>query len=478
MRFKGTLILLLLCACVGAYLYFYEIKGGEKREQAKQEEKVVWKVPADDVQQLDLTTQGTHITAVRSADKQWRITAPRPLDADADEWDRLASSASDISREQVVEDNAASLAPFGLDPPQTAVSVKTKDGKVHEIRFGANNPTGSFTYAAVQGKNQVIMVSSYVASAFNKKLDDVRNRALLKFDQFETQSFALKSDKGDLNLTKEGDRWWIQGKNRWGADSSAVNALLGDITNGRIKEFFDENPDDYSDFGWDKPTVDVHLTVGKDKGIKHLTIGREKSKLVSKGQQPKPEGKKAEGTTTVLYIARDESRPDLFFVDKELVDKLLKSPADLRDKALAIYQRSDIDSITVTNSKGTVSLSKSQAGDWVVGKDKKKAKWDAVNDVFDALEKPVKEFVDEPGPLSKYGLDAPVARVVLKQGANVKADCIFGGDTKDGLYAQILGESFIKVADKDSLSKLGKAEADYLEPPPPPPTPAPISPKK
>ena len=35
MRFKGTLVLLLLCAGFGGFLYFYEIKGGEKREKGK-----------------------------------------------------------------------------------------------------------------------------------------------------------------------------------------------------------------------------------------------------------------------------------------------------------------------------------------------------------------------------------------------------------------------------------------------------------
>src|SRR5512147_473002 len=110
MRFKGTLVLLLLCVGVGAFLYFYEIKGGEQRDKAKEAEKVIWRVPGDDVQQMDLITQGQHITAVRAADKQWRITAPRAVDADGDELNRVVSSASDITREDIVEDNAANLA--------------------------------------------------------------------------------------------------------------------------------------------------------------------------------------------------------------------------------------------------------------------------------------------------------------------------------------------------------------------------------
>ena len=44
----------------------------------------------------------------------------------------------------------------------------------------------------------------------------------------------------------------------------------------------------------------------------------------------------------------------MFFVDKEFVDKLLKTPGDLRDKTLAFFQRTDIDAVAVTNAKGAV----------------------------------------------------------------------------------------------------------------------------
>jgi hypothetical protein len=472
MRFKGTFVLLVLCAGLGAFLYFYEIKGGEKREKAKQEEKVVWKIPNDDVQQVDIITPALHIAALRSADKQWKITEPRPLEADTDEWNRLLGSACDISREDIVEENAADLAPFGLAPAQTTVALKTKDGKIHEIRFGGTNPAGTFNYAALQGKNQVFLVSSSVSSTFNKNLDELRNRAILKFESSEAQSLDLQSPKGKLNLSKEGDRWWMQGKEKWAADSAAVNSLLGDLSGGRVKEFFDDNPEDYTGLGFDKPILDVRLTVGKDKAIKHLVVGQEKSKLVKKGQKPVPAAKKTEPATPELYLARDDSRPELFFVEKEFVDKFLKDPADLRDKSLVVYQRFDIDGITITNAKGTVSLAKSQSGDWVVGNDKKKAKWDAVNEVFDALQNPVKGFVDTPGALSQYGLDKPEVRVILKQGPTVRVDCIFGKDGKDGVYAQVAGEPYLKIAEKASRDKLGKSESDFVEPPPPPAAPA------
>lgn len=484
MRFRGTLVLLIICAALGGYLYFYEIKGGEKREKAKQEENRLWKLESNTIQQIELISPTQHITAVRSGDKEWRITSPRPLDADSDELNRIASSAADMSRESVLEANATDQAKFGLKPAHTDLEFRTKDGKEYKISFGIKNPTGNSNYAAIPGKSEVFLVGSYTASTFDKKLEDLRNHSVLPFEQYETQSLDLQSSKGNLQLAKDNDRWWIQGKEKWAADSSAVSGALSALSGGRIKEFFDENPDDYTNLGFDKPFVDVRLIVGKNRAIKHLIIGTEKSKLLKKGEK-KPKGeaekkadkdkKKEEPSTNPpeLYLAKDESRKDLFFVEKDLADKLLKSPSDFRDKALAAFQRWDIDSIALTNSKGTFTFAKS-SGDWVLGDAKEKTKWDAANGILDALEKPVKEFIDDPAALSTYGLDKPAAHVVLKQGGTVKVDCAFGKEAKDGVYAQVQGESSVKVADKESLEKINKGEADFVEAPPPPmPAPAP-----
>jgi hypothetical protein len=123
MRFRGTLILLLICAALGGYLYFYEIKGGEQRARAKQEENRLWKLESADVQQLDLTFAGEHITATRIGDKDWKIAAPRVLEADSEEIERLASSGAALNRETTVETGATDLARLN-SKPRTAKPTK------------------------------------------------------------------------------------------------------------------------------------------------------------------------------------------------------------------------------------------------------------------------------------------------------------------------------------------------------------------
>jgi len=149
-------------------------------------------------------------------------------------------------------------------------------------------------------------------------------------------------------------------------------------------------------------------------------------------------------------------------VEKDLVNKLLISPNDVRDKALAPFQRWDVDSMILTNSSGTFHFAKS-GGEWFLGPAKKKAKWDAINGLLDVLEKPVKEWIDAPASYSSYGIDKPAIRIILKQGGTVLIDCSLGKAARDGIYALIAGDPSIKVADPEGLHLLNRTESDFLE---------------
>lgn len=245
-----------------------------------------------------------------------------------------------------------------------------------------------------------------------------------------------------------------------------MRSILNALSGGKIKEFFSENPGEYATLGLDKPLIEVSLTHGKDKAVKRLTIGLEKSKLKKRSGKSAAGADNAAGTeSSEIYLAQDASRTDLFFVEKELVDKLSQSAIDVRDKLLVSVQRWDVDSIELTNTKGHFTFAKLN-GEWFFGAAKKKARWDAVNGILDAMEKPVKEWIDKPGSPGEYGLDKPAMRIILKQGGTVLADCALGKSSKNGIYARVQGDSSIKVADPDGLSALDRGEPDFIEPAP------------
>jgi len=463
MRFKGTLILLLVCIGIGCFIYFYEIKGGEEREKAKEAENRFWMLESKAIQQIELQPQDQveRIVVARKGPEEWSIQIPRPLEADSDELNRLADSGAEIKHTSILEETAADQAKFGLSPAEFGFKIKTDDEKEYEILFGDNNPAGNSRYARVSGREEIFLVSTSASDTFNKKLDDLRNHSVLEFQQSEVQSLDIQNQKGTIHLVKDSDdRWWIEGKDRIAADSPGIRVILNALALGRIPEFFDEDLSDYVNADLDKPIVSVSLTYGKDKAIKRLSIGSEKANLRKKGTKSKEAGTSSEST---LYLAQDASRSEeLFFVNKDLVDKLDKSPNDLRDTSLAAFQRWDIDSIILENTNGRFTFSKS-GGEWFLGDEKKKADFDAVTGILDALESDTLELIDNPSNLSTYGLDKPGVRVILKEADDVVADCSFGKTIDEGVYAQIQGDSSVKVAGLENYEKLNKNETDYIE---------------
>jgi hypothetical protein len=462
MQFKGTAALLIVCLALAGFVYFYEIKGGEQREQAKQAENQLWKVESADIRQMDLIFDDRHITVVRNGEDDWAITAPRNLDADSAEINSLANSAANMRRNSIVEQDSADMARFGLTPPRARLIIKTKDDGEFRIHFGINNPTGNSTYATVPDQGSVFLVSSSLVDSLDKKLDDLRNHSVLSFEQAEVRSLSLKSSKGQLNLVKDSDdRWWIEGEEKVAADSPGVRGILTALSLARIEEFFNDNPKDYRNLGLDRPLVEVSL-IGENKAMKRLAVGTEKALLRKKNGMRPTYQNPDEISSSELFLAKNDSREDLFFVKKELVDKLLRSRDDLRDMALASFQRWDIDVIILKNPKGNLTFIKS-GGEWFLDDTKKKAKWDAINDILDTMEKPVQEILEKPAALSTYGLEKPAIRIVLKQGSKAIVDSSVGKGANDKVYARVKGDSSVKLVDPEIYDKLDKGESDWVE---------------
>jgi hypothetical protein len=458
MRFKGTFALLLIVILFGGYIYFYEYKGGEKREAAKKTEKRIWQFDAEDIVHADLISQDGRMTAERGQDGQWMITAPREWLADNDQLNRLASYAARLDRESVVEPDAADLAGFGLSPARLELRLTDKNGREYGIAFGENNPSGNSTYSALIDGKEVFFVSADAARSFDATAEDFRNRNILIFERAGVESVILRNPKGVVELEKDRDeRWWFRGTEKREAGGPAVRELLNALQLGKISEFSNEDAEPGVNASLDKPMIDVTLIPGSGKPLKRLVIGTEKSGLPKKPS-------KDTADSGILFPARDDSRNELFFVGKDLVDKLSKSADDLRDKTLVPFQRWDVDAFIIENANGTFQFVKTE-GDWFIdGISKKKASWSEINNILDVLEKPVIKWIDHPASLADYGLDKPTTRIVLKKGNIVIVECTFGSITENGIYAKVSGDSSIKVADAEGMEYLNRSESEYLEP--------------
>ena len=456
MRFKGTFALLLIAVMFGGYIYFYEYRGGEKREASKKTENRVWQFDVEDIIHVDLTSLEGRMIAERGDDGRWKITAPRQWLADGEQLNRLASYAARLDRDSVVESDAADLARFGLSPARLELRLISKDGREYGIAFGESNPSGSSVYSVLTGENEVFLVSADAARSFEATADDFRDRNVFSFVRSGVEGLILRNPAGVIELEKDrDDRWWFTGSEKREADGPTIRGLLNALNLGKIPEFFDEDAENYANASLDKPVIDVVLTFGPDKSIKRLVIGTEKSGLRKiSPETARDAAAEAPADFREIFLARDDSRDELFFVEKDLVDKLSPAAGELRDKTLVSFQRWDVDAIMLENARGTFQFVKIDGGWFFDGPSKTKANWDEINNILDALEKPIVQWIDDPGSLDDYGVETPAARVVLKKGSGIIAECALGRFATRGVYAKVSGDSSIKVANTESLEIL------------------------
>ena len=121
---RNTGILLLLTAAVGAFVYFYEIRGEEARTQAEADAKRLFPgIEAEAIDSIELTTSdGVEARIERSqgngGDAGWDLVTPLAFPADSFPADALASSLSGLASERKLDDPQPPEV-YGLDSTST-----------------------------------------------------------------------------------------------------------------------------------------------------------------------------------------------------------------------------------------------------------------------------------------------------------------------------------------------------------------------
>lgn len=453
MRFKGTLVLLLVFAVLGGYVYYSDFYNQEERQKQESDKKKLFGGDAKDVAEITLEYEGRSVTAVRKDDTNWEITMPSGLEADSETWDQLASNLVNVQKDQVVSGEKTDLAPYGLDKPAIVVRSKLKSGAAPGILIGSENPRKTLNYAKTVDSDEVFFVSTSDSGSFKKSLTDLRNKKVL---DFETDNIDLvkisATGKPDIEIQKSGSDWLIRKPVEGRADASEVTSFLSAIQFSRTSAFADDKIDARAS-GVESPSVRITVHDQKANADRVLLFGKSPEK-----------GK---------YYAKDASRPPIFILATEIYDKTQRPLLDWRDKTIVRFGpggTSTIDEIDIV--RGTEKLSLKKTGDAWAAADGRKAQESKVSDMLSAIQsEQATSIVDAARPSSAYGLDKPRLQVVLREAGKEVAALKFGSDSQNpaGIYLQSPLPTIVTV-NKDLHDKLNVKWDDLQEAPPGPET--------
>ena len=442
MRFRSTLILLVVFAALGGYVYFAEYRGHDEREKQEASKKKLFSEPLKDVTALSLTFPDHKMSAVKKDDKHWEFTEPQGLDADSDEWDMLVSSLSQIEKGGAVS-ASTNLAQYGLDKPVVEVTAKLKDGKSVGVLFGSENPKKSDNYAKLADSPEVFLSPVSGSKSFQKSLTDLRNKKVLEFALDDINSIRIEDGKTLMEFQKSGMDWLIKKPLDLKADAEEISGFLSAIQSARATSFADSGLTLMS-AGLAPVTTKVTLHDAKANTDKILSIGKS------------PE--------TDKYYARDESRTAIMIINKDVPAKARRPLIDWRDRSIAHFDQGSIDELEIVRGPEKISVRK-QGSDWKLA-DGRKAQMDKISSLLLAVEfERAQEIIDSPGNPSTYGLDKPRIEVTLRQAGKDVIGLKLGGPTRNpmGSYLKVSTNPAVMTVAEDFFAKFSLKADDLAE---------------
>jgi Domain of unknown function (DUF4340) len=451
MRFRNTLILGLLVAALGAYLWLVERPAVEKEA----EKATLLDFDREKVVGIVLQYPSTRIELAKK-DGTWRITAPTDLDADQGVVTSLVASVADAELKKTVEEEPASLAPFGLDEPTAIVSLTLEDGtELPALAIGKTTPVGYSAYARRGDEKGVLLTTSAFHSGVKKELKDLRDKTVLPFQEDAVQEIRIQSEgEPETVLHKDGDGWSLTKPVAAKADLTQVRSFLSTLRSMRALDFVDEkqSPPD-ARYGLAPPRSTVTLLVGEDRAERRLLVG----------------GASTDASKKEIYVERGKGGP-IFTVGDHLGPSLAKKPVDFRDKTIVSFDKEKLASVVLTDATGNSFTLQKRDGKWTVADLSDGTAKDLIIERFVDDLRTLKgaDIVAEGGRLGDFDLDEPVVKIELGAADGTSLGTILAAQRGTGaekkIFAAAAGAKTIYTLNDYVFQRIDKRRADFVEP--------------
>lgn len=394
MSWLRILVLAVLVAALGSYLWLYEVP--QARKEAEKEKLVG--VAEDAVTGIELAYPDRTIALVKG-DGGWRLTTP--VDAPADEAvvKALLTAVTGAEVQKSLDELPADLAPFGLVEPATTITLTVKDGTVPPIRIGKNTAIGAKTYVRKGDEPKIYLTPSTIQTSVNKQARDLRDKSLLSFKDEEVQRVEIaKAGGATTTLVRKDAEAWVLEPGGLPADPTEVRSYLSSLRTTRATDFPDDAPSDLAKYGLETPRLTVTVATGTDgTATQQLLVGGESG-----------------GESKQIYVKR-ASHPAVFAVGDWAYRSLDKDVAALRDKTVLAFTSGGVGRVVLERAEGAgATLVRAGADGWTLeGVEPAKAKATAIQRYVDDLRDLRGSAVaaEPPGDLARFGLAAAALRI-------------------------------------------------------------------
>lgn len=441
LKFKGTLVILVIAVILIAYVIFVEVKNPTKEEK-EEEEKIVFKIEdTDTVKTLKFNQDGKEIICEKKEDG-WHITKPVKARGDEGIFNGLLANLAELKAEGKIDELQGDLNDYGLKEPVASIAITFNDGKSDTIFIGKKTFDDGAYYARIGEGNNIFSLASYIVDGyFMKTAFDLRDKAVISFEEDKVKEFSFLQEDKTIKCEKdENGRWRIKEPFKEKGDNDKISMWLNSVKNLNGTAFFNNSKDvDLSLYGLDIPFIDITI-LDEDKGQKKLYIG------------------KKDDTETNYYAKRDND-PEIFFLSTASVDSLYQNNIeDWIDKSVFGLPFGEPVSFEIKKGDTVIAGTKDEEGNWLLSKpeEKKAVSWEIENQLANIINLKAENFAPGPREDAAFGLDKPEIRVEITNNTGEKAVLLIGkeDEEKGEFYARKEGEKNVFMVGKTIVESL------------------------
>ncbi len=393
MKFKTTLILLAVFILLLAGIVLIENKS-EKAKEIKEKSEKLTDFKSSEVEKINLKNEdGVVITLVRDEKGNWQIVEPLQAEADNYEANSLAENFASLRFERIVENQATDPKAYEIPKKEVSLWIKGKNEPV-QILIGMENPLDHTLYAKRADQTAVVLLPSYLRYSLDKKLFDLRNKEIFKYEAREVKAVEVITRENTWKAVKEGENWKLIMPVEALASRYQVDNLVDNLARLRAKDFVveEKKPEDLKNYGLERPEYTVKISLPESKEITFL-LGKKEGKLLA----------------TTSWSSK------IIEVETQIENDLNKKVQDLREKKPALFNSWEAVSIRLKRHEAQIHAFKEKVKEkdietdkWFIEADGKKEPADE-SKVESTLRKieylEASEFIDRPSSLKEYGLD-------------------------------------------------------------------------
>lgn len=475
MRTKVTLILLLLCIALYAFIFYFDhdiratVSPGAARRILGPE--------VDAIERLEIVND--ILAAPVSLEKRgsdWFFAGTGGWPANTNAVQRILSELQFLEHETSFEvsklaDAGQTLADYGLEKPALVLRFG-RDSLSTELRVGAVTQVANRLYVLSPDGKRIHVVGRSLADSFRVSLDELRADTLFTVPVFEARSLSLQlPSPGNLRvrLSKSGGRWIFETPIQTRADKSAVELTINRLNALKVRAFVDDPAIDDAATGLANP--DLRITLEGNSRRETLLLGRA-----------------APGTLPVRY-AKLEDRAQVFTVEAEpsLVERLINAQTDMRERRVLEFDPARLTSIDIRSpARPDLSLQRLETGAWqVVSRGTESGGQPSVPQPADAqfVERLVSSLEalradvflsDAPSAaeLENWGFNRPEREIVLNfaspgggvpAAGSISLELAVASEREGRLFARVAGSSSVLLVPAETLGRVPVAPRAYRD---------------